>query len=400
MSQNRDQATDLNARITHALAANGIAQVELDSHGSFVALIDQAIAGEEERIAQKMNGSAPELASRIGTLRTLQALRRDAADNDFRRRLRTFSRVPAALNRLRALGSPEAVVRAAPAEVATACDLDRVVVFRIDGSFLVAESVFVRGDRAQADDLLRISRAQPTPLADRILETEIMRRRVAMFVHDAMNHPLTYKPLMELYEMYSYVAAPIMPSGRVIGFIHGDRGVRRPGHPAAVDDVDREILWSFAVGIGYVLERAELVRRLHAQASHVRDLMVDAEAAAAAYLDVDIELVATPSDGQGQAAAGVAAEHGTVSTAARPDVPESFGEHSLTRREHEVLALLADGATNAQIAAKLFITEGTAKSHVGRILRKLGAGNRVEAVSIFLRGRRQDSASIEMRNAT
>lgn len=54
----------------------------------------------------------------------------------------------------------------------------------------------------------------------------------------------------------------------------------------------------------------------------------------------------------------------------------------LTEREQEVLTLLAHGATNKEIAAKLFISERTAKFHVSSILSKLGAGNRTEAVSI------------------
>jgi two-component system, NarL family, response regulator LiaR len=55
---------------------------------------------------------------------------------------------------------------------------------------------------------------------------------------------------------------------------------------------------------------------------------------------------------------------------------------ALTEREREVLALLAVGATNREIAGKLFISERTAKFHVSSILGKLGAGNRTEAVSI------------------
>jgi DNA-binding NarL/FixJ family response regulator len=54
----------------------------------------------------------------------------------------------------------------------------------------------------------------------------------------------------------------------------------------------------------------------------------------------------------------------------------------LTEREREVLALLAIGATNKEIAQKLVISERTAKFHVSSILGKLGAGNRTEAVSI------------------
>jgi DNA-binding NarL/FixJ family response regulator len=48
---------------------------------------------------------------------------------------------------------------------------------------------------------------------------------------------------------------------------------------------------------------------------------------------------------------------------------------------------MAAGATNALIARELFISEGTVKSHVKRILRKLNASNRAEAVSRYLRSK-------------
>jgi len=51
----------------------------------------------------------------------------------------------------------------------------------------------------------------------------------------------------------------------------------------------------------------------------------------------------------------------------------------LTDREREVLALLCTGRTNGEIAAELFVANGTIKSHVNSICRKLGARNRTEA---------------------
>jgi DNA-binding NarL/FixJ family response regulator len=64
---------------------------------------------------------------------------------------------------------------------------------------------------------------------------------------------------------------------------------------------------------------------------------------------------------------------------ASPSPTASFG---LTRREAEVLALVAAGRTNRQIGGELFITEKTASVHVSRILAKLGVAGRGQAAAV------------------
>jgi DNA-binding NarL/FixJ family response regulator len=60
-------------------------------------------------------------------------------------------------------------------------------------------------------------------------------------------------------------------------------------------------------------------------------------------------------------------------------------EDMLTAREREILQLLADGMSNADVAKRLFISQETVKSHVRHILAKLEADTRTHAVAIALR---------------
>jgi DNA-binding NarL/FixJ family response regulator len=74
----------------------------------------------------------------------------------------------------------------------------------------------------------------------------------------------------------------------------------------------------------------------------------------------------------------------TGTTTSRPT--RSATDDSLTPREAEVLALVAAGRSNGEIAGQLFISTKTVSVHVSNILAKLGAASRTEAVA--LAGRR------------
>lgn len=107
--------------------------------------------------------------------------------------------------------------------------------------------------------------------------------------------------------------------------------------------------------------------------------LVGAREVVAAALPVARDLGAAPwvrlltgTSGGGTAAAGPSA----VSRAASGD---------LTRREHQIIGLVAEGLSNGEIASRLFISTKTVSVHVSNILAKLGAGGRTEAAAIARR---------------
>ncbi len=164
----------------------------------------------------------------------------------------------------------------------------------------------------------------------------------------------------------------------------------------------RKSLPDLAMGIASVAALAERLRRyresviLFAAARELRDLksLPFPEPAASMYEEfqrrsrealsqqeadeLEHEGQALPLDAAIAAARAILAGGTAVNVApTQPDDP--FG---LTEREREVLLLVADGRTNDQIAAELFISNGTARTHVARILAKLDAHTRTEAAGI------------------
>lgn len=71
----------------------------------------------------------------------------------------------------------------------------------------------------------------------------------------------------------------------------------------------------------------------------------------------------------------------------------------LTRTEHELLELVAEGMTNKEIAARRWVVEETVKFHLANILRKLGVPNRTAAAAFFVAERASPKATMRFGTA-
>lgn len=120
--------------------------------------------------------------------------------------------------------------------------------------------------------------------------------------------------------------------------------------------------------LGDALPRGWAVRAARAGARAVLPRTASAEAIIAAVEAAAAGLLVLPSDALAEMPQG---------TAARTSAPPE----ALTAREAQILALLAEGLVNKQIAARLGISRHTVKTHLGALFHKLGVSTRAEAVA-------------------
>lgn len=204
------------------------------------------------------------------------------------------------------------------------------------------------------------------PLGDMVLEAQLLTEHRPELVTDTSApgiHQIVRDGLSS-----SYVVAPVRPVGTVVGFLHADH------HPSArrVDRTDRDVLWAFAEGFGHIYERTSALEGIRRQRAGLRGVMADVDAAMQRLSEAELQLAT-------QAGTRLRAATPAASTAALTQ--DKLEE--LTAREREVLDLIVAGAKNATIAQRLLITEGTVKSHVKHILRKLGVANRSQVVALY-----------------
>jgi LuxR family transcriptional regulator, regulator of acetate metabolism len=291
----------------------------------------------------------------------------------FQARFRALADVQTALAGLREITAPSAMLARAPSALCQGSKFSRAIVSLLGSGRMVPEAAHFSGEPGAAQAVVEQLRSNPVRLEHPLIETEMLRRRRATLVVDAHVHPRVDRRLAALMGWSHYAAAPLVVGSRVVGVIHADRGREQP-----LDVLDRNVLWEFASGLAQAYESASLRRTLRHEREQLRQFLEWLNARSGELTDAPIALASRLR-------------------ASRP--PEPLDEPApvqgrddrvvfeglLTRRELDVLRLLADGSSNKAIADALVVSPGTVKFHVNSILRKLRAANRAEAVARYLR---------------
>lgn len=294
----------------------------------------------------------------------------------FEARFGALERVQAAVGDLREVTSPRQMLVRAPAALCAGSSFERAIVSLVRGGRMIAEAVHFAGSSQAAASVLAQLRASPVRLEHTLIETELLRRRRATIVLDAHVHPRVDRPTAELMAWRSYAAAPLVVGSQVAGVIHADRGSGQP-----LDVLDRDVLWEFATGLAQAYESTTLRRTLRDERDQMREFLEWLRVRSSELTDAAVTLSA---GGHAPVAPPAPLPESSPASAAGRDDRVVF-EGLLTRRELDVLRLMAEGATNRQVADALVISSGTVKFHAGSILRKLHAANRAEAVTRYLR---------------
>jgi DNA-binding CsgD family transcriptional regulator len=263
-----------------------------------------------------------------------------------------------ALGRLRRLSSNTDLADRIPVELCHA-GFSRVLFSRIERNTWVVRSAHIAGDAGLTDALLRVGRAHPRRLCRPLPESAMVRDKAPILIPNPQSDPRVNADLVAVVKPDVYVAAPVYVWQSPVALLHADaQSANRD-----VDTTDRDLLGLFAEGLGAIMERNIISRRLQGMRTraqeHIRDVLSHTD-----LFEHNILLDGKP-------------EHAPT---APPDVLDDDIAQHFTRRERQVLDLMAAGKTNAQIASWLFVSEGTVKSHVRHIMQKLQATNRTDAV--------------------
>jgi LuxR family transcriptional regulator, regulator of acetate metabolism len=271
----------------------------------------------------------------------------------------TLAALETILEQLRGITDPHALERRFRRDAAASCGFARVMLSRVEPDdwrpWTISFAPTPDPDRLFARRL----RGTRIPFADSPTESRVRAELVPVVLEAGASPPPQLARLAR-----TYVVAPLVGSTGVFGLIHADHG----RDTEAIAPLDRNALWLLADGFARRYERALLTERIRNQQALLRHALDHAQGSAD-------QIATTP--------AGI---DDVPSARAIPAPYEPRLPQILSPREREVAELLARGCSNAVIARELVIVEGTAKTHVKNIMRKLRANTRAEAIALILGG--------------
>jgi DNA-binding CsgD family transcriptional regulator len=253
------------------------------------------------------------------------------------------------IRRMKKAGSLQGLGRQACTELCDALGFDRALLsFVVDEGFVVEES----GQGTGGPTVIARRECKP--------ERDCIRLRDAVRTDEA-NMPAA-SGYRELLGSGHYLVAPVIAESRVVALLHVSRG----SEGVSAGDID--VLDTFASAYSLLHERMLNTERVQQQRTSIAHaaarLTEQADRIAAAAISFDVE-------------DDTRVEPPTIA-------PDCALAATLSDRERQVFERLVLGASNAEIADELVITVETVKTHVKRILRKIGAINRSEAIALYM----------------
>jgi DNA-binding CsgD family transcriptional regulator len=254
--------------------------------------------------------------------------------------------------------------------------------FKVGAEVACREFGFARGvvlsayaDRLCADTTDALTNPASDALRRRVLSAPIRLSRgsaEAEALQAGAEHPRATPPsrgLVERLDLGQAVSVPVAPEGRVLAVILLDRPAPQP------QSLELSGLEAFAAMFAVSLETVLVRGRMEVLQSELRSAAMSTQALVAEALQAPASLPSHWTHSLAFPATHVA-DRAASGTGNLRDI--------LTPREIEVAYLLVEGLTNRQIAERMILSPETIKASVARILRKLDASNRAQAVSRFL----------------
>jgi DNA-binding CsgD family transcriptional regulator len=316
----------------------------------------------EQRIALPSD-TTDDGATTAEILISIVRLQCELLDRDLARRVKSMSEIRQALGYLRGL-SPCKMIHDAPEVLSRELDFARTMISTVRGSLWLPQRLHIEEQQADPHgrQFLEYIVDRHIQLADAPLETELVRKRCGAFAPSPVDDKRTFKGLVEASGSFGYIAAPITVQGRAIGILHADRP-----EPHGIVTMDHlEQLEAFAECLSVAFESAALEEKAAQQRVEVDNLCGNVD-----------EQLSQSGRSVLWSVPGAAPQHGVYYLRDHPAVAE------LTSREREIMSHVATGATNGQIARYLVISEGTVKSHLKHIAKKLNTSSRAAAVATY-----------------